>query len=182
MVRMLALAQFFDRVSRGAAAIAVWLFFVLVAVICIDVVTRKFNLPIPFLDSTRLQELEWHIHGALFLLCLGYSYLMNTHVRIDVLSTRAAPRTRAWIELLGCLFLALPFCIVLVAIGWDFFQQSFAQGERSDAATGLAYRWIIKGVIPVGIVLLLAAVIAVGLRQIAFLFGPPAPRDQAKPV
>ena len=182
MAFIFTLARFLERVARGTASIAVWLFFVLVAVICVDVVTRKFNIPIPFLDSTRLQELEWHFHGALFLLCLGYSYLMNAHVRIDVLTTHATTRTRAWIELLGCLFFALPFCIVLAAIGWDFFQQSFAQSERSDAATGLAYRWIIKGFMPVGMILLLASVIAVSLRQIVFLFGPPALRDQIKPV
>lgn len=169
MSAVLAVAELCERIARVTGAIAAWLLFVLVGVICIDVVTRKFNIPIPFLDSTRLQELEWHIHGALLMLCLGYGYVSNVHVRIDVLSNRFAPRTAAWVEIAGCVLLAAPLCVVVLWIGVDFFQQSFVQGERSDAATGLSYRWIIKGLIPIGMLLLLISVLGVALRQAELL-------------
>ena len=29
--------------------------------------------------------MEWHLHAALFLLALGYAYLKNSHVRIEVI-------------------------------------------------------------------------------------------------
>jgi len=44
--------------------------------------------------------------------------------------------------------------------------------ESSDSATGLPYRWIPKGFITVGLVLLLAAVVSVLMRLIVYLYGP----------
>lgn len=58
------------------------------ATICLDVVTRRFGMQIPGLGSTRLQELEWHFHTALFALWIGYGYLRNIHVRVDVAVTQ----------------------------------------------------------------------------------------------
>ena len=173
MALLLRVADWLSALVRGCGAVAVWLALALVAVICLDVVTRKLQTPIPVLDSTRLQELEWHLHAVLFLLCMGYGVLMNAHVRIDVAVGGMHPRKRAWIELLGCVLLAVPFCAVIIYIGTDYWHQSFVQNEASDAATGLPYRWIVKGFIPIGVAVLLAATISHMLRLIVFLFGPP---------
>ena len=43
-----------------------------------------FGFQLPGLGSTRLQELEWQLHTVLFTMWLGYAYLKNAHVRIDV--------------------------------------------------------------------------------------------------
>ena len=71
----------------------------------------------------------------------------------------------------GCLLFALPYSWLLVRHGWDFFWTSYLQNESSENAVGLEHRWIIKGVFYVGLWLLLAGVISVMLRLIAFLFG-----------
>lgn len=182
MAFLLRLAESFAAIARGVGSASVWLLLVMVAVICLDVVTRKLNLPIPFLDSTRLQELEWHFHGVLFLLCLGYAYLKDVHVRIDVVSGRLGPRARAWLELIGCLAFSMPLCVVIVWIGSRYWYQSFLQNESSDAATGLPWRWLIKGFIPVGLAVLLTAVLSILLRQVVYLFGPADLREKARTV
>ena len=46
-------------------------------------------------------------------------------------------------------------------------------GEASDSATGLPYRWAIKGFLPAGMLLLGLAAIAVLLRKFVELFGSP---------
>jgi TRAP-type mannitol/chloroaromatic compound transport system permease small subunit len=141
-----------------------------------DVLTRKLGFQLPGLGSTRLQELEWHLHTALFSFWLGTAYIKNAHVRIDIAVAGAAPRTQAWIELLGVLVFALPYCLVAIYFSYDFTRTAWIFNEYSDSATGLPWRWIPKGIITAGLVLLLAAVVSVGLRTVAGLWKPPPER------
>ena len=53
-------------------------------------------------------------------------------------------------------------------------------GEASDSATGLPYRWAIKGFLPAGMLLLGLATIAVLLRKFVELFGSPEFRPAAE--
>jgi len=62
----------------------------------------------PFFDSTLLQELEWHSHTALFALVLGFGYIWNTHVRVDLVRETLAFRKKAWLELIGLTFFLCP--------------------------------------------------------------------------
>ena len=172
MERLLAAAAAIERSLYRISMVAGWLFVVCTLVIVFDVVTRKFGFQLPGMGSTRLQELEWHLHTALFCFWLGTAYLKNAHVRIDILVTNVAPRRLAWIELLGVLIFALPYCLVAIYFSYDFFHIAWEFNEASDSATGLPWRWIPKGVISIGLILLLAAVIAVGLRLVVYLRGP----------
>ena len=149
-----------------------WLFIACTAVIVFDVVTRKFGYQLPGMGSTRLQELEWHLHTALFSFWLGTAYIKNAHVRIDILTAAAPPRRQAWIEFLGVLLFALPYCLVAIYFSYDFFHTAWQFNESSDSATGLPWRWIPKGIISIGLILLLAAVVSVGLRLVVYLWGP----------
>jgi TRAP-type mannitol/chloroaromatic compound transport system permease small subunit len=170
--RLLAASAAIERALYRLSMAAGWLFVVCTLVIVFDVLTRKFGFQLPGMGSTRLQELEWHLHTALFCFWLGTAYLRNAHVRIDIFVARAAPRTLAWIELLGVLVFALPYCLVAIYFSYDFFHTAWQYNESSDSATGLPWRWIPKGIISIGLVLLLAAVVAVGLRLVVYLWGP----------
>lgn len=163
-----------DAIDAGLARIGAWvnwLFVVITVVIVFDVLSRKFHFQIPAFGSTKLQELEWHLHGTLFVLWLGYGYVRGAHVRIDVVSGALRERTRDWIEWLGCLFFAIPYGAVVLFYAWTFFSQSFAQNERSSAPNGLSDRWVLKLILVAGLVLLLAGVTSVLLRKTVALFG-----------
>ena len=168
--RLHRLAQVLEGVAARVGRAAGWLALALVAVILFDVVMRRWFV----VGSTRLQELEWHLHGALFLLALGYAYVRGAHVRIEVLHERFSPRTQAAIELAGLLLLLLPFLGALVWFGWDYLALSFAIDEASPSPTGLPHRWIIKGVMLIGFLLLGCAALARVIEAVVFLFGPPA--------
>jgi TRAP-type mannitol/chloroaromatic compound transport system permease small subunit len=168
-----------DVVSR-IGKIAAWLAIPLMAIILIDVAGRKiidvypeFTNTIFYLGSTKLQEMEWHLHAVLFLLCLGFAYIKDSHVRIELVRDKLGPRTRVWLELLGCLAFLIPYCIVVVDFGYDFALRAFKSGEVSSALTGLSHRWIIKSVMPLGFTILAIAGVSVALRCIVYLFGPP---------
>ncbi len=162
------LAQALEGVAQVIGRAAGWLALALVAVILFDVVMRRWFV----VGSTRLQELEWHLHGALFLLALGYAYTRGAHVRIEVLHERFSPRTQAAVELAGLIVLLLPFLSAVIWFGWDYVILSFTIDEASPSPTGLPHRWIVKGVMLIGFLLLGCAALARILEALVFLFGP----------
>jgi len=167
MELLIRVSEGLDRVIVKIGKVAAWAGLALILVTIFDVVTRRFFV----LGSTRLQELEWHFHVILFALCLGYAYLKDAHVRIDLVRERLSERTQWWIEIAGGLLFLLPFCAMVVWYGIDFTERSFATSEVSASATGLTHRWLIKAVIPIGFALLGLAGIAILLRKIVELFG-----------
>jgi TRAP-type mannitol/chloroaromatic compound transport system permease small subunit len=180
---MEALARISDRLSRLVITIgklAKWLILPLVAITVWDVITRKLvvlqqlqvSLVGNLMNSTKLQEMEWHLHTALFALCLGFGYLHNAHVRIDIISEKLASRTRAWIEFLGCTLFLIPYTCVVIYFAYDFALTSYLQGEISSALIGVPHRWIIKSVLLIGMILALIAATSIWLRYVLVLFGP----------
>jgi TRAP-type mannitol/chloroaromatic compound transport system permease small subunit len=169
MNRLLAAANAIFRYLERIADWSGWLLIVLMTVTCVDVVCRKFGVEgFPY---TKAQELEWHLHTAIFALWLGFNYAINAHPRVDSYTAALPYRTRAWIELAGVLVFALPYTLVVVWYGWDLVKTAYVFNERSDSALGLPYRWVIKGVLWLGLWLLLIAIVSVLLRLIVFLFG-----------
>lgn len=169
MRRLLALCDAIDRTLAAAGRAAGWLFLAATAVICVDVATRKFGYQVPGFGSTRLQELEWHLHAALFSLWLGAAYVRNAHVRIDTAVSRLGARALAWLEIAGCVVFALPFCLVALRYGVEFAWTAWVRGEASVSPSGLPWRWIPKAILAAGLALLAAAVVSVALRRFAHL-------------
>lgn len=168
METLLRVSNALDRGIVWIGRIVAWSSVALMFIIVFDVITRRyFNL-----GSTKLQEFEWHLHTLLFAFCLGYAYLKDAHVRIDLVYDRLGRRAQMWIELLGCLLFLIPYCLVVLYYGEDWWYRSFEINEASDSATGLPYRWIIKATIPLGFILLLLATGVVAARKAIRLFGP----------
>jgi TRAP-type mannitol/chloroaromatic compound transport system permease small subunit len=177
--KLLAASTAIERALYRVAMAAGWLFVACTAVIVFDVITRKFGYQLPGMGSTRLQELEWHLHTALFSFWLGIAYVKNAHVRIDIAIAAAKPRIQAWFEFGGVLLFALPYCLIALYFSTDFTLIAWRLNEYSDSATGLPWRWIPKGIITIGLALLLTAVISVGLRLVVYLWGPQRLRASA---
>ena len=149
--------------------VTAWVAIFLMLVIVFDVITRRFFV----LGSTKLQELEWHIHAVLFLFCLGWAYLKDAHVRIDLVRERLSDRAQKWVELIGCLMFLIPYAVIVIFYGVDWWHRSFIQNESAASATGLPYRWIIKAALPIGFIILLLSGIGMAFRKIVQLFGTP---------
>ena len=145
-----------------------WLLVIMACVTTFDVIARKLGMQLPF---TKLQELEWHFHAAIFSLWMGYCYTINAHPRVDSFTEKMTHRGRAWVELAGCLFLALPYIALVAYNSLGFVESSYVMNEQSDSTIGLTHRWIIKGVYAAGLWLVLLGIVSVLLRVIVFLFG-----------
>ena len=145
--------------------IGAWLAIPLIGIIIFDIISRRFFV----LGSIKLQEMEWHLHAALFLLALGYAYLKNSHVRIEVIRESFGTKLKAILEILGVLIFVLPYTGLIIYFGLDFVSKSYHINEVSAALTGLSHRWIIKSFIPLGMGFLWLAGISVLLRNIVYL-------------
>ena len=154
-----------DSVLVVVGRASIWIWVVLMAVVVVNVTMRHLFGQ----GRVELEELQWHMNSVGFLLAIAYAYQSDSHIRIDLVSQRLSTRLRAWIELYGTLILLLPFVIMILWFSVPFVTQSFAVGEVSQSPGGLPYRWLIKAMLPIGMVLLLLGMASRTLRVWAFL-------------
>lgn len=126
--------------------------------------------------SVMAEEIEWHLAGAAWLIGLSYTLVSDDHVRVDVIHERLSLKKQVWIELLGLLFLLLPFVGIGLYVAWPYFMSSYLQGEVSQAPAGLPYRWALKFFLPLSFGLLIVAAVSRLSKCTAFLFGWPQPQ------
>lgn len=129
--------------------------------------------------SVMLEEISWHLAGAAWLVGLSYTLVTDHHVRVDVFHERLSLGAKAWIELLGLLFLLVPFLLIALDGAIDYFQSSYQQNERSQAPAGLPARWALKFMMAAAFALLLAGAISRLSKCTTQLFG--WPRSTRKP-
>ncbi|PVH30077.1 TRAP transporter small permease subunit [Pararhodobacter oceanensis] len=185
---MLDAANGLARACVRVGVVATVLYIPMILIILYDVAQRKYLGWAPdftstewyrVFSSTKLQEMQWHLHAVLFLMALGYGYVKDAHVRIELVRETLRSRTRAWIELLGAVLFMVPYCYVVIKYGNENALRAFHIGEGSDALTGLDYRFIIKGFLPVGFVFVALAGLSAALKSVVYLFGPASMRAEA---
>ena len=164
---MLKLSHYLERVVVYAARVAGLLLLALTGVILYDIIGRQFFNT----GSVALQELEWHLHGAIAVLGFGYAYTRDAHVRIDIVYQSFSDRFKLKLEVLGIALLLTPFLLILIWFGFDFAHRAFIRGEGSAGGLGLDYRWIIKSAVPLSALLALCGAWSVALRAILVLRG-----------
>lgn len=160
---------------------ASWLIVPLVFLIMFDVITRKIDfikersaditMEYGFSVSFILQDLQWHVHGALLLLTFGFGYLLNAHVRVDIFREGLSRRKQVWVETIGLIVCAVPFLVLMIYFSYIMASASFAQGEGSESQVGLGWRWIIKSFLIWGFCIALMAALATLFRCLNYLYG-----------
>jgi TRAP-type mannitol/chloroaromatic compound transport system permease small subunit len=139
------IAEFTGRVTTGLVV-------VMVGVTVYDVVMRYVFRQ----GSVALQELEWHLFSAIFLLGAAYTLKHDGHVRVDVLyrSRQVSDGLRRTIDIAGIALFLLPFCALVVWASMPFVHDAWVHGEMSPDPGGLPHRWAVKAFIPLGFSLL----------------------------
>ncbi|MFL0806834.1 MAG: TRAP transporter small permease subunit [Oceanobacter sp.] len=132
-----------NRFSDILGFVSAILFILMLFNVFIDVVMRY-----AFNDvSIAMQEMEWHLFAAMFMLGVPYTLRAEGHVRVDLIFERVSEKAQAWIDIFGCLVLLFPFCLLVGYYGIDFAKEAYELGETSGDPGGLSHRWIIKSVI-----------------------------------
>lgn len=120
-------------------------------------------------------ELQWHLFGVLTLIGASYALHENVHVRVDMLHSKLSPAARHGIEIIGHLLLLIPFCLLIAWLSQHMVKMSFVSGEQSNYG-GLTDRYLIKGALPAGLVLLASGALGQVFDRVARILDPS--RDQ----
>ncbi|CAO3352855.1 TRAP transporter small permease subunit [Azospirillum sp. A26] len=163
---LLRLSGLIDAMNEGIGKLAYWLVLVAVIVSSANAVIR-YGLNT---SSNAWLELQWYLFSAVFLLCAGYTFLRNEHIRIDIVLGRFSRRFQAWVDIFGILVFMFPMTILIMVLSWPMFMDSFLTNEMSSDAGGLI-RWPAKLLVPVGFFLLTAQGVSELIKRIAFLTG-----------
>jgi len=150
------IVDFLNGIVRRIAETTAWLNVALIGVILLQVVLRYgFNKGL-----VPLEELMWHLYAITFMFGIAYAVTNDSHIRVDVVHMSLPRRTQHIFEILGILLLLMPFLWVLFdhSLGWVL--EAYRVNESSQNPTGLPYRWLIKGVVPVSMVLIFIAAVA----------------------
>lgn len=162
---MKAIIQMISSLNEGAGKIISTLNVFLVVLICIDVTVRYIFKQ----SSTAFYELEWHLFSFIFLISAGWALRHEKHVRVDILYSKAGPRVQAIIDMIGVLFLLMPFCLVIILTAFPYTKVAFESMEASPDTGGLPFRWVVKSSIVLGAGLLMLQGVAMLLEKILFL-------------
>lgn len=134
-----------DRINDGVGRLVAWLTLATVLV-CGAVVFLRYAAGSGFV---WMQELYVWTHALVFMLAAGYAYMRNVHVRVDIFYAAARPKVKAWIDLLGVVFLLLPWLGLIAWTGWRYVGYSWATGEISVQSNGMPMVYVLKSAIVV---------------------------------
>jgi len=150
-----------------AVGVAWVLILEMIVVRIFDIVTKQFSDP----PSVWFQAVEWSAFWTFIILTVAYAYFRDAHVRVDIIRERLSSKVQAFIEVFGFFVLLAPVCLIVIWFGLDYVARSYADEEPSGALLGSPTRFIFKGMLPFGFLLLLLAGISVTIRNIRHLAG-----------
>lgn len=164
---LLALADGIDAAARLLGRGVKWLA-VLLVLVQFTVVVIRYAFGSSFI---MMQESVVYIHAALFMLAIGYVYLLDAHVRVDFFYANWSEKKKAWTDLIGVLVTVLPFCWLLVWASWGYVSMSFRLGEGPMAVGGLPLLPYLKSLILVMAGLLALQGLSVMIRALGVITG-----------
>jgi len=154
MQKWLTLARRLDAINKNIGFIARWSVLRMLGFGMWNVIGRYIGVVIGYnLSSNRLIEAQWYLFDLIFLFGLGWTLQRESHVRVDILQTRWNEKRKAKFELIGTLFLLIPFALGVTLISIEPMMNSWLIGELSPDPNGLPRYWV-KTFIPVGFLLL----------------------------
>ncbi|MDH2291927.1 TRAP transporter small permease subunit [Cobetia sp. 10Alg 146] len=124
-------------------------------------------------------ELQWHLFGLLTLFGGTYALHSDTHVRVDLFYQCLSPRGRAVVDILGHLIMLIPFCLLIAWLSKHFVIMSYMSGEKSNYG-GLVDRYLIKAMLPTGLVFLALGALGQIFENLACLFDPARTPERLK--
>lgn len=159
-----AFVRLVDRLNYGVGRFAMYLLFVLMAILMWSTISKALFTP-----SLWTLEMAQFVMVAYYI--LGGPYAMQTegHVRMDVFYAKQSPVRRAWWD--AFTVLALIFYLGVMLYGaLDSTLYAFEYNERSPTAWR-PYMWPIKVVLCVGFTLMLLQALSSLIKDIATIRG-----------
>ncbi|OUR74220.1 hypothetical protein A9Q76_01225 [Arcobacter sp. 31_11_sub10_T18] len=159
------ICKLLDAIVFKIGTVISWLSVFLIAIIVIQVFLRyAFNI-----NYIQLEELQWHLYAIIVMFGLSYAMVNHSHVRVDIVRIKFSTNLQRKVEIIGILFLMVPFMFIVIDFGTDLTMEALRVNERSNSPDGLPFRWIIKSVMPISFILLFMASISRLIRHVSYL-------------
>ncbi|MEF3048266.1 TRAP transporter small permease subunit [Pseudotabrizicola sp. L79] len=160
----IAFVRIVDKMNYGVGRFAMYLLFVLMAILMWSTISKAFFNP-----SLWTLELAQFVMVAYYILGGPYAMQMEGHVRMDLFYAKQSPVRRAWWD--GFTVFALIFYLGVMLYGAiDSTLYAFTYNERSPTAWR-PYMWPIKVTLCVGFALMLLQALSALIKDIATIRG-----------
>lgn len=139
-----------DTTNEYTGRIVGWLMLILVLIVTVDTLSRK------FLNTgwVAVQETEWWLYSIIFLMGAGYTFLHDGHVRVDIVYSRLSKRWQDYVDISCAFIFLLPMCALVIVTSNKFVASSWEVREYSPDPGGLPAYYVLKAFIPLGFALL----------------------------
>ena len=170
---MHAIYRFIDTVNDRVGRAVAWFALAMVLIQFTLVLMRYIFAAGSFAGLSTLwwQESIVYLHGSLIMLAVGYTFLHNGHVRVDIFYRVASARSQDWTDLLGSLLFLLPVCYLIWWSAWPGVVLSWANLERSTETSGIPYRYLLRSTVLVFTALLALQAVSTALKAALRLMG-----------
>jgi len=163
------MANFIDRLNETVGQFVNWFNFLLVLLICLDVLMRyAFNFSLIWII-----ELETYFFAIIFLLGSAYALKYDKHVRVDVFYQKQSKTRQAWINLLGTILFLIPWCGIAIYVCFKYAWMSFSINESSSQPGGLPALYVLKFIMAFGFVLLFLQGLSLFIKSLLTVLHPP---------
>lgn len=165
------LDNFFNKFANAVGYLCAIATFLMMLNVFYDVIMRYFFKS----GSIGMQELEWHFFAFVMLYGMIFTLKEDSHVRVDILYDKFSNKKKAIINIIGTLFFLFPIVLLVAFNSIDFAIEAYTSGEESVNPGGLAYRWIVKAMIPTSFFLLAFYAFGFIIKNIKLYKGYDAP-------
>lgn len=154
-----------DAFTEGCGRIISWLTSAMVVITC-TIVIMRYGLET---GSIALQESLSYLHAVVFMFGIAFTLKQGGHVRVDIFYRNYSIKTKALIDLVGCLVLLLPVCLAIFWLSFEYVGNSWAIREVSSESAGLPWIYLLKTLLLIMPILLLLQGIAEFTRALRIL-------------
>ena len=134
------IARNLENLSLWSGQLIAWLSLIMVFV-TFSIVILRYGFSSGWI---AMQESVVYMHALVFLIGIPYTLKHDGHVRVDIFYSKMTTRNKAWVNLLGTIFLLFPMTSFIAWTSWDFVAASWAMGEESGEAGGLPGVYLLK--------------------------------------
>jgi TRAP-type mannitol/chloroaromatic compound transport system permease small subunit len=164
---ILTFVQTVDALNRAVGRIAIYLLFVLGAILLASTLSRLFT----GVAFNWALEMSQFVLSAYYLLGGAYAVQQDSHVRMDVFYGRMSPRKRAVTDAITILFVIF-YLIVLFSGGISSTHYAVVYKQQNYSAWA-PLLWPIKVIMTIGIFLMLLQCISTFFKNVAAARGRP---------
>lgn len=176
--RLQAAAGFLDAFSDRFGKTVSWLALTMVLIQTI-VVVQRYVFGVSWI---WLQESIMYMYGLMFLLAAGYTLLHDGHVRVDIFYREASERAKAWVNFIGTYLLLFPVMVVILDLGYPYFEISWRVKESSPETSGIPAIYVLKFAILVFASLMLLQAYSLVIRSAQILIGEAPSETQPQEI